>query len=173
MLKHAVSLAALLFTSSAVRADGIDKEQLARIDSVVDTSLKRHDCPGAVVLIVHGDEVVFRKSYGSCALKPEKAAMTLDTVFDMASLTKPVATGTSVLLLIEQGKLKPDDLVSKHWPSFAAKDRIRSRSPHFSTHPASSRTIHRRLRRRRREGHQASRHSSSKHPSARDSVTRM
>jgi CubicO group peptidase (beta-lactamase class C family) len=126
MPRFAVVLAALLFTSVAVRADGIDKTQLAMIDTAVDAALKRDDCPGAVVFVVHDDEIVFRKAYGSRALKPEKAAMALDTVFDMASLTKPVATGTSAMLLIEQGKLKLDDLVSKHWPAFAAngKDKV-------------------------------------------------
>src|SRR5437762_1296855 len=75
---------------------------------------------------VHADEVIFRKAYGSRAVKPEKVPMTADTIFDMASLTKPVATATSVMILIEQGKLKPDDLVSKHWPAFAAngKDKV-------------------------------------------------
>ena len=62
----------------------------------------------------------YKKAFGNRASKPDAVAMTTDTVFDMASLTKPVATGTSVMLLIQQGKLKPDDLVSKHWPGFAA-----------------------------------------------------
>jgi CubicO group peptidase (beta-lactamase class C family) len=102
------------------------KEELAKIDGVVAEALKRGDCPGAVVVVVHADEVVFRKAYGSRALKPEAVPMTIDTAFDMASLTKPIATGTSVMLLIEQGKLKPGDLVSQHWPAFAAngKDKV-------------------------------------------------
>src|SRR5207249_3822072 len=104
----------------------IDRGQLAKIDGAVEAALKRGDCPGAVVAVVHADEAVFRKAYGSRAVKPEKVPMTADTIFDMASLTKPVATATSVMILIEQGKLKPDDLVSKHWPAFAAngKDKV-------------------------------------------------
>src|SRR6185436_17899566 len=107
MLRFALSLLALLFTLAAVCADGIDMEQLAKIDATVETSIKRSDCPGAVALVVHKDEVVFRKAYGSRSLKPEQAAMTPNTVFDMASLTKPVATGTLAMLLIEQAKLNP------------------------------------------------------------------
>ena len=84
--------------------------------------------------MLHNDEVVYRKAFGSRQLKPMKAAMTLDTVFDMASLTKPVATGTSVMLLIERGKLKPEDLVSKHWPAFAANDKDKITIAHLLLH---------------------------------------
>src|SRR5262245_42931808 len=112
----------------------IDKEQLAKIDTAVETAITRNDCPGAVVVVLHNDDVVFRKAYGSRALKPEKAPMTVDTVFDMASVTKPVATATSIMLLIEQGKLKPDDLVSKHWPAFAASDKDKVTVAHLLLH---------------------------------------
>src|SRR4051794_20721104 len=118
MSRFLLALLALLVIPASLWAAAPDKEQLAKIDEAVAAALKRGDCPGAVVVVVHADEVVFRKAYGSRALKPDEAAMTADTVFDMASLTKPVATGTSVMLLIEQGKLKPSDLVSKHWPAF-------------------------------------------------------
>lgn len=94
--------------------------RFAKVDEAVEAALKRGDCPGAVVLVVHNDEVVFRKAYGFRAVEPGKQPMTSDTVFDLASLTKPIATGTSVMLLIEQGKLHPADRVSKHWPAFAA-----------------------------------------------------
>jgi CubicO group peptidase (beta-lactamase class C family) len=60
--------------------------------------------------------------------------MTPDTVFDMASLTKPVATGTAVMLLIQQGKLKPDDFVSKHWPAFAANGKEKVTVEHLLLH---------------------------------------
>lgn len=114
------------FPACPAYADGIDLVELAKIDAAAEASLNRKDCPGAVILVVHNDEVVFRKAFGSRALKPEKAAMTLDTVFDMASLTKPIATGTSILLLIERGKVRLSDPVAKHWPAFVAngKDTI-------------------------------------------------
>ena len=120
MTRLALPLIAILSVPVAARARDVDRSELAKIDAAVDAAIKQNDCPGAVVLVVHGDEVVFRKAYGSRAVKPEKAAMTPAVVFDMASLTKPVATGTSVMLLIERGKLKPGDLVSAHWPEFAA-----------------------------------------------------
>jgi CubicO group peptidase (beta-lactamase class C family) len=67
-------------------------------------------------------------------VKPEAADMTPDAVFDMASLTKPVATGTSVMILIQQGKLKPSDLVSKHWPEFAASGKEKVTVEHLLLH---------------------------------------
>jgi CubicO group peptidase (beta-lactamase class C family) len=119
-------LCAFVVNSGLARAADIDKPQLAKIDDAVAGAIQRGEVPGAVVVVVHDDEVVFRKAYGNRSVKPEKVPMTVDTVFDMASLTKPVATATSVMLLIEQGKLKPTDLVSKHWPAFAesGKDKV-------------------------------------------------
>ncbi|HEY2787586.1 MAG TPA: exo-beta-N-acetylmuramidase NamZ domain-containing protein [Fimbriiglobus sp.] len=103
----------------AVAAD-IDPGRLAKIDAAVAAAIKRNDCPGAVVLIVHDDKTVFRKAYGLKAKVPAEVPMTADTLFDMASCTKPVATATSLWILIERGKLKLDDKVAKHWPAFAA-----------------------------------------------------
>ena len=94
--------------------------RFAKVDDAVAAALERGDCPGAVVVVVHKDEVVFRKAYGQRSLQPEKSPMAADAIFDLASLTKPIATGTSVMLLIEQGKLSVEDKVSKHWPAFAA-----------------------------------------------------
>lgn len=90
------------------------------VDRAVEAAVARGDCPGAVVLVVHQDEVVYRKAFGHRAVQPEKVPMTADTVFDLASLTKPVATGSAVMRLIERGKLAVDDRVAKHWPAFAA-----------------------------------------------------
>ena len=73
-----------------------------------------------MVLVVHADKVVYRQAFGSRAVKPEKVPMTPDAVFDLASLTKPLATAASVMTLIEAGKLKPADRVAQHWPAFAA-----------------------------------------------------
>lgn len=89
------------------------------VDSAVEAALKRGDCPGAVVVVVHKDEIVLRKAYGLRSVEPEKSPLAADAIFDLASLTKPIATGTSIMKLIDQGKLKPEDRVSKHWPAFA------------------------------------------------------
>ncbi len=98
----------------------IDASRLARIDAVVEAAIQKANCPGAVVVVVHGDAVVFRKAFGHRQLVPTKEPMTFETVFDLASLTKPIATGTSIWLLIERGQLKLSDPIAKHWPEFAA-----------------------------------------------------
>lgn len=90
------------------------------VDASVDAAIKRGDCPGAVVLVVHKDAVVLRKAYGLRSIEPEKSPLAADAIFDLASLTKPIVTGTAIMKLIEQGKLKHEDRVSKHWPAFAA-----------------------------------------------------
>ncbi len=99
---------------------GMNEERLAKIDFVVQRGLDRNSMPGAVVLVGYQGRIVFLKAYGYRQLQPEKAVMTTDTVFDMASLTKPVATATSVMQLVEQGKINLDDPVSRYIPPFAA-----------------------------------------------------
>jgi uncharacterized protein YbbC (DUF1343 family)/CubicO group peptidase (beta-lactamase class C family) len=97
-----------------------------RLDAVMRQALDRRELPGAVVLIVHGDRVVFRKAYGLRSRKPAETPMTVDTVFDLASLTKPLATATSVMLLVEQGKLRLADRATDYLPDFGrhGKDKI-------------------------------------------------
>ena len=124
----------LLLALSPVPAFGIDADKLTKIDGAVTAAVGRNECPGAVVVVVHGDAVVFRKAYGHRALVPENVPMTLDTVFDMASLTKPIATGTSVMMLVEQGKLKFSDTVAKHWPAFAANGKDTVTIEHLLLH---------------------------------------
>jgi uncharacterized protein YbbC (DUF1343 family)/CubicO group peptidase (beta-lactamase class C family) len=98
----------------------------APIDAAVNDAITRGDAPGAVVLVLHRGEVVYRKAFGDRVVRPTRVPMTPDTVFDLASLTKPIATATTVMRLIEQGKLKPEEPVAKHWPAFGkhGKDRI-------------------------------------------------
>ncbi|MBO0700283.1 MAG: DUF1343 domain-containing protein [Zavarzinella sp.] len=123
----------LLVPTVAV-ADTIDRERLNRIDDAVAAAIKRGDCPGAVVLVLHNDEVVFRKAYGHRALRPEKIPMTPDTVFDMASLTKPVATAASAFVLIEQGNLNLSQKVANYWPEFAANGKAEVTVEHLLLH---------------------------------------
>lgn len=91
-----------------------------KIDQAVAEAIARNELPGAVVLVMRHDKVLHRKAYGQRSLEPKIEEMTPDTIFDLASLTKPVATATSIFILLEQGKLKLDDSVAKFWPEFAA-----------------------------------------------------
>jgi uncharacterized protein YbbC (DUF1343 family) len=117
---------------------GLAAERLARIDGVVSESIAKHELPGAVVLAGRRGKVVFRKAYGNRAVEPFAEPMTVDTVFDIASLTKTVATATSVMILVEEGKLLLSDPVVRHIPEFAPAggDRAKVTIEHLLTHRA-------------------------------------
>lgn len=115
-------------------AGSVDTARLARIDEVVAAAIAEKSLPGAVVLVGRGDSVFFRKAYGNRALAPAVEPMTLDTIFDMASLTKVVATTSAVMMLVEDGRIRLSDPVAKYIPDFAkyGKDRVTVR--HLLTH---------------------------------------
>ena len=98
------------------RSSGISVDRLARIDSVVAESIKNKELPGAVVLVGHHGQIVWRKAYGARALEPQRETMTTDTIFDLASLTKILATATSITMLIERGEVRLADPVVKFIP---------------------------------------------------------
>ena len=100
------------------RVAGIDDERFKGIEDVVREDIKQKRLPGAVVLVGIGDRIVYQKAIGDRALVPAREAMTMDTVFDVASLTKVVATTTSVMLLLEQGKVRLVDRVATFIPGF-------------------------------------------------------
>jgi CubicO group peptidase (beta-lactamase class C family) len=106
------------------------------IDSIVEQAIRDGQIPGAVVLIGHDGQVVYRKAFGNRALEPRRELMTIDTVFDLASLTKVVATTTAVMQLVERGKVRVNDPVGKYLPEFAqnGKDEITVRQllTHYS-----------------------------------------
>jgi uncharacterized protein YbbC (DUF1343 family)/CubicO group peptidase (beta-lactamase class C family) len=113
---------------------GLDAKKLERIDAAVRETIDRGDAPGAVVLVVRQGRVAFRKAYGARAEEPDKVAMKADTLFDLASLTKPIATATSVMILIEQGKLRLSDAVAAHLPAFAQNGKERVTVEHLLLH---------------------------------------
>ncbi len=134
MIGALVLAAAIAKPSSA----GLSAERLARIDRAVQESISKHELPGAVVLVGRRGKVVFRRAYGNRALLPSIEPMTVDTVFDVASLTKTVATATSVMILIEQGKLRLADPVVRFIPEFASGggERDKVTVEHLLTHRA-------------------------------------
>ncbi len=99
---------------------GMDPDRLAIIDDLVAEGLQRGRMPGAVVLVARRGQIVWLKAYGDRQIEPEedRAPMTTDTVFDMASITKPVATATSIMKLVEMGRIHPRDPVSRYIPGF-------------------------------------------------------
>ena len=110
-------LSALLLSASAFSQTSLDS-RLAVLDPVISEAIAQQQIPGAVLIIGHDGQVVYRKAYGSRAIEPRREAMTLDTVFDCASLTKVLATTPAILQLWEQGKFRMNDPVAKYLPEF-------------------------------------------------------
>jgi uncharacterized protein YbbC (DUF1343 family)/CubicO group peptidase (beta-lactamase class C family) len=102
------------------RGAGQELGRFSRADQLIEKAIEESKLPGAVLLVGQGDQVLYRKAYGSRAVQPQRVAMTPDTVFDLASLSKPVGCATSVMILAERGKLKLTDPVAKYLPAFAA-----------------------------------------------------
>jgi CubicO group peptidase (beta-lactamase class C family) len=101
---------------------GLSSEALAKIDVAARAALERGDAPGVVVVVVHMGSIVFRKAYGKRSTLAGQGDMLPEIVFDLASLTKPIATATSIMVLLEQGKLKVSDPLALHLPAFRRKE---------------------------------------------------
>ena len=112
----------------------IDPSKFSVISRTVEDAVRNGQTPGAVVVIGNRGRVVFRQGFGHRATGPGKAEMTEDTIFDIASLTKVVATTPAVLQLEERGKLRLDDPVVKHWPAFKGNHKEKITIRHLLTH---------------------------------------
>ncbi|HMH43298.1 MAG TPA: serine hydrolase domain-containing protein, partial [Pyrinomonadaceae bacterium] len=104
------------------------------MDAVIQAAIAKKDLPGAVVLVGRHGKTVWRKAYGARAVEPQREAMTTDTIFDLASLTKVVATTTSVMILIEQGKIRLGDSVVQFIPEMKGEGRDAITIEHLLTH---------------------------------------
>jgi CubicO group peptidase (beta-lactamase class C family) len=107
--------------------DAAAAPEFATVSKLINDAIAAHRLPGAVVVVRHGGEVVFHQAYGVRKLEGEQGLdgspapaepMTEDTIFDVASLTKPLATASAVMQLYEQGKVAFDDPVQKYLPDF-------------------------------------------------------
>lgn len=97
---------------------GMDESILARIDSTVNASIADGDIPGAVVGVVRNGTLVYEKAFGNKAVYPEVEPMTVETMFDLASVSKCVGTTLSFMQLVEQGKVRLMDPVKYYFPDF-------------------------------------------------------
>jgi uncharacterized protein YbbC (DUF1343 family)/CubicO group peptidase (beta-lactamase class C family) len=95
-----------------------------------------HEVPGGVLLVGHHGRVVYRKAFGWRSLEPTREVMTVDTIFDLASLTKCIATATSVMKLVQDGRVRLNDPVAKYLPEFAQNGKqeitVRELLTHYS-----------------------------------------
>jgi uncharacterized protein YbbC (DUF1343 family)/CubicO group peptidase (beta-lactamase class C family) len=131
---------ALILTATlAQAAPDLTEKRLEGIAPLVEAAVHANKIPGAVVLIGHEGQVVYRKAFGNRSLVPERTAMTTDTIFDVASMTKVVATTTAVMQLVEQGKIVLSAPASDYWPEFKENGKeqitIRELMTHYSGLP--------------------------------------
>lgn len=129
------SLAGPLPTTEPVSvgmAPHIDKP----IQRHVEAAIAEKKIPGCVVLIGRHGQIVHRQAYGHRSLEPTTEPMTVDTVFDLASLTKPIATSTSIMQLVEKGDLRLRDRVGKYLPEFATNGKEETTVEQLLVHSA-------------------------------------
>jgi CubicO group peptidase (beta-lactamase class C family) len=113
------------------------RRKLTRVDRAIDQAIARAEIPGAVVLArmpKHGERLEYFSARGFAVLRPERIPMARDTIFDLASLTKPIATTTAILLLANDGALGIDDPVCKFLPEFAEREKENVTLRHLLTH---------------------------------------
>ena len=127
---HAEAPAARILESAAQ----IDPERFDRIDQRVESAIRDGDLPGAVVLVWHRGETVYRKAFGDRSVTPVSETMTPDTIFDLASLTKVVATAPAVMMLVEDGLVRLRDPVARYIPGFDRHDKAQITIEHLLTH---------------------------------------
>jgi uncharacterized protein YbbC (DUF1343 family)/CubicO group peptidase (beta-lactamase class C family) len=110
--------------------------RLQAVDAVIDHAIQDGNIPGAVLVVGHDGHVIYRKAYGLRAIEPRHEPMTVNTIFDLASLTKVIVTTTAVMQLVEQGKVRLNDPVAKYLPEFAQNGKqditVRQLLTHFS-----------------------------------------
>jgi len=125
----------ILLITPALPLRGAENSQTGReVAALVEKALQEKRMPGCVVCIGNSKGVVYQQAFGHKRVQPAREAMTVRTVFDLASLTKPIATATSVMLLIERGKIKPDEPVATYLPAFAANGKKAVTVEHLLLH---------------------------------------
>ncbi len=97
---------------------GMSSLQLRYADEAIEKAIENKDIPGAVLAVVKDGKMAYLKAYGNKEVYPNTVKMDENTVFDLASVTKPIATATSAMILIERGKLRLLDKVKLYIPDF-------------------------------------------------------
>ncbi|MDQ3042272.1 MAG: serine hydrolase, partial [Acidobacteriota bacterium] len=129
-----VSISAQSLPVAAPNTVGMSAEKLNQIDALVEKDIADKKLPGAVVLIGRKGKIVYRKAFGNRSLVPTVEKMTVDTIFDVASLTKPVATATSIMILVERGQIRLNDTIGKFIPEIEDENAKRVTIQQLLTH---------------------------------------
>ena len=134
-----VTVASMAALGAPGQAAAVGPGAFAAVATAVQESIGRHELPGAVVLVGRGDEVLYHAAFGNRATAPAPEAMTEDTIFDLASLTKVVATTTSVMQLVERGQIRLSDPVASFIPEFGRYGKSGITIRHLMTHTSGLR----------------------------------
>ena len=113
-------LIVLAAATAPVMAADLNPAAEQQLQLIVSGQMAAHRIPGAVILIGDAEHVYYRQAFGQRAIVPLPEPMTMDTEFDLASLTKVIATTTAIMQLVESGRLHLDAPVAYYWPAFAA-----------------------------------------------------
>jgi uncharacterized protein YbbC (DUF1343 family)/CubicO group peptidase (beta-lactamase class C family) len=132
-------LAPALALGAMIAFPAAEPSGFASIAALVEAAIASHEMPGAVVLVGRGDRVEYEQAFGQRALLPAPEPMTTDTIFDLASLTKVVATTTSVMQLVESGRLRLTDPIERFIPGFARYGKSGITIRHLLTHTSGLR----------------------------------
>ncbi|MGH9795707.1 MAG: exo-beta-N-acetylmuramidase NamZ domain-containing protein [Candidatus Acidiferrales bacterium] len=134
--------AALLPASDGVHAQKKAASELSRrLDAIIEQAIAADEIPGAVLVVGHEGKITHRKAYGHRAVLPSREPMTVDTIFDVASLTKVIATASSVMVLLERGMVRLDDPVARYIPEFGANGKGQVTLRHLLTHTGGLRPV--------------------------------
>jgi CubicO group peptidase (beta-lactamase class C family) len=110
------------------------RQQFTEIDRLVEEEIAKDNFPGAVVLVGQQDDIVYFKAFGNKIVDPCEEPVDKNTIYDLASMTKPIATATSIMILRDRNQIKLDDYVSKYLPAFACNGKEQVRIEHLLTH---------------------------------------
>lgn len=138
-MRRLLSAGPLLLLVVGLAGSARAQYNFSAVDSIVNQGIANHKIPGAVVIVGHDGKVVYRRAYGMRSLVPDREQMTVDTIFDMASLTKVLATAPAVMQLYQEGKIDVDAPVARYLPEFAANGKgditVRDLLTHYSGLP--------------------------------------
>ena len=113
-----VSIIAQPLKRVSPQESGMDPVRLSQVDRIIEESIKTGEIPGAVLAVVRDGKMAYLKAYGNKSVYPSQEKMTVNTVFDLASVSKPVGTAIAFMQLVEQGRVRLTDNVSMYIPGF-------------------------------------------------------
>ncbi len=105
-----------------------------KVEHEIDEAVRRGAFPGAVLLVGRGGEIVYHKAFGHRSLEPDRTPMHPDTIFDLSSLTKPLATTAAFLVLVAEERVRVDDRVTRFFPDFGVHGKTHVEFRHLLGH---------------------------------------